>query len=305
MPPATASLEHHIAADELDALIARARAEDMGPAGLDVTSEATIDADRSGHGQIVARQAGTVAGLALLERVAAAYDPAMVITLHAADGEAFEPGSLLAECHGRLRPLLAMERVALNFVGHLSGVATLTAAYVARVAGAGEAARPARICDTRKTIPGLRALQKYAVACGGGLNHRMGLNDAVLIKDNHLASVAPGELGAAVAAAIERARQIQPRLELVEVEVDTLEQLDRVLGAGATMILLDNMTPAELARAVAMRDQRGTGELLEASGGVSLATVAEIAATGVDRISVGALTHSAPALDVALDVDAG
>ena len=187
---------------------------------------------------------------------------------------------------------------ALHFepLGRLSGIATLTAACVAKCEGTN-----AKILDTRKTTPTLRGLEKYAVACGGGVNHRMGLYDAVLLKDNHLARVPGKALGDRVAAAVERARREFPSLKFIEVEVDTLDQLEAVLPTGVDIVLLDNMRPATLARAVAMRDEAAPGVALEASGGVTLDTLTELAATGVDRLSIGALTHSAPALDIALD----
>ncbi|MEX0886903.1 MAG: carboxylating nicotinate-nucleotide diphosphorylase [Phycisphaeraceae bacterium] len=293
----TLTLDDYVDAANVDALIALARAEDLGEAGVDVTSEATMPLDRTARAAMVARVPGTLAGVALLPRIAHAYGADLDVTIDVADGGRVEAGTRIAHYRGPLRALLAMERVALNFVTHLSGVATLTAAYVARTHGTA-----ARICDTRKTIPGLRGLQKYAVVCGGGVSHRMGLNDAMLIKDNHIAGITGDELGPAIHAAIARARAAHPGLAFAEVEVDTLEQLRHVLGRGADMILLDNMSLDDLARAVAMRNDAGSGERLEASGGVSLDAVAAIARTGVDRIAVGALTHSAPALDVGLDI---
>ena len=206
------------------------------------------------------------------------------------DSDKVEAGALLAEIDGPAAPILSGERVALNFLGHLSGIATLTAAYVAKIGNA-----KARVCCTRKTTPGLRALEKYAVRCGGGVNHRYGLDDAVLIKDNHIA-VAGG-----VRQALEKARAAVGHLVKVEIEVDSLAQLKEVLASGkADVVLLDNMDTTMLAEAVKLAD--GTLKT-EASGGVTLETVAAIAATGVDLISSGALTHSAPSLDVALDIE--
>ena len=208
-------------------------------------------------------------------------------------------GDVVGTLSGSLRGILAVERVLLNLLTHLSGIATLTAAYVAQVAGTS-----ADIYDTRKTIPGLRDLAKYAVACGGGCNHRMGLHDAVLVKDNHIAHIAPAELPGALARMVVAARAAKPRPTFVEIEVDTLDQLRAVLPTGPDIVLLDNMAPDQLRDAVALRNAAAPGVLLEASGGVTLETVGAIARTGVDRIAVGALTHSAPALDLGLDIDA-
>ncbi|MEX1015425.1 MAG: carboxylating nicotinate-nucleotide diphosphorylase [Phycisphaeraceae bacterium] len=292
-----ATLEAYLNTDELAALIQRAKLEDVGPSGLDVTSRLFVPGERTGEARMTAREPGTVSGLALLPAVASAYDAKLAVTMEAADGGRIAAGQTVARLAGPIRSLLAVERVALNFVSHLSGVATLTARYVAATQGTS-----ARICDTRKTLPGLRSVQKYAVACGGGTTHRMGLHDAMLIKDNHLAGVELDRLTDALRDAIARARTMHPQLKFAEVEVDTLEQLERVLPCGADMVLLDNMPVDELRQAVALRDREAPGVLLEASGGVTLQTVASIAQTGVDRISVGALTHSAPALDFGLDV---
>ncbi len=196
-----------------------------------------------------------------------------------------------------MRDLLAIERVALNLLCHLSGVATLTAQYVAKCKGT-----KAGIYDTRKTLPGLRGLQKYAVACGGGRTHRIGLYDAVLIKDNHLAGTPISKLAEMLTKSAGQARRLTPGLQFVEVEVDTLDQLCEVLKAPVDIVLLDNMRPSLLQQAVTMRDATAPKIELEASGGVNLDTVAEISRTGVDRISVGALTHSAPSLDIGLDI---
>ena len=285
----------------LEALIAVARREDLGPAGLDVTSALFIDEDAIGKGRIVAREAGVIAGLALLPRIAGAYAEAgrVAVDATAVDGSRIEPGDAVARLSGPLNSLLALERVALNFLGHLSGVATHTAAYADRIAHT-----KAKVYDTRKTLPGLRGLQKYAVACGGGGTHRMGLHDAVLVKDNHLAGVPPEHLTDAVTQMIQAARERFPGLSFIMVEVDTLGQLERVLAARPDLVLLDNMSPSELAEAVRLRDQLAPGVELEASGGVTLDTVVAVAESGVDRISIGALTHSSPNLDLGLDVDA-
>ena len=261
--------------------------EDLGRAG-DITTNGTIPAMKQARAVIAARQPGIVAGLDLAKAAFRLLDPALSFETRIADGAAVTSGAILATIEGPARALLSAERVALNFLGRLSGVATLTSRYVAAVAHT-----KVRIVCTRKTTPGLRTFEKYAVLCGGGFNHRFGLDDAILIKDNHIA-VAGGIIPAlrAVKAAI-------GHLVKIEIEVDTLDQLDEVLTEGADVVLLDNMTPARLREAVA----RVKGRLLtEASGGVTLETVAAIAESGVDMISVGALTHSAQVLDVGLDI---
>ncbi len=276
------------------ALIALALAEDLDAAG-DVTSLATIPPQARGEAGLIARASGVLCGLPILELMAEHFDVQVVekppVAPH--DGQSVEQGRVVRLIAGQMRSILAYERIALNFLQRLSGIATHTSRFVAAVAGT-----RAAILDTRKTTPGWRVLEKYAVRCGGGRNHRSGLFDAILIKDNHLAFLAnePDPIGAAVARARRAAHQL-----VVEVEVASLEQLDRALACLPDIILLDNMSLADMSEAVRRRDQTGS-VLLEASGGVSLATVRAIAETGVDRISVGALTHSAPALDLALDV---
>jgi nicotinate-nucleotide pyrophosphorylase (carboxylating) len=275
-------------------LVELALAEDLGPAG-DRTSQALIPADQPGRAAFVARAAGVVAGLPAAAMVCAAVDSALTFQPVLSDGSPVERGSVLATVAGPLRSILVAERTALNFLQRLSGVASLTRKYVEAVAGF-----RAKVLDTRKTTPGWRWLEKYAVRAGGGTNHRFGLYDGILIKDNHLAG-----LGGDVRKAVELARSFPGNAGLpVEVEVDHLEQLEAALAARADIVLLDNMTPDRMRAAVARRDAVSPGTLLEASGGVNLATVREIASTGVDRISVGALTHSAPALDIALDYTA-
>lgn len=271
-------------------IVRAALAEDLGRTG-DITSAACIPADRRARAQLVARRDGRLAGLEAAEAAFRLMDGGIRFTAHRQDGEALRAGDALATVEGPARTILAAERVALNFVGRLSGIATLTAAYVAEVAHT-----RARICDTRKTTPGLRALEKYAVACGGGLNHRFGLDDAILIKDNHIA-VAGG-----VRPALRAAKAAAGHLVKIEIEVDTLEQLAEVIEEGADVVMLDNVPPAMLAEAVAMVGGRMR---TEASGGVDLSTVRAIAETGVDAISVGALTHSAPVLDIGLDIAVG
>ena len=278
---------------EIDRVVALALAEDA-PWG-DVTSEALVPEQATASGAMVSRSVGVVAGLPIASSVLAAVDPGAEFAAVAADGARVSPGEHLAEIAGRARALLLAERVALNLVQRMSGIATLTARYVEAVAGTGT-----RISDTRKTTPGLRSLERYAVAVGGGVNHRRGLSDAVLVKDNHL--VALGSSGVSVADALVGARQSIPHTMTIEVEVDSLRQIDEVLDGDADVILLDNFSVADMAKAVEHVAGRA---LVEASGGVTLDTVRAIAETGVDVISVGALTHSAPALDIGLDLVIG
>lgn len=291
------NLADFIDTDELNTLIELARFEDIGPTSLDVTCETFVPAGKRQHVKMIARQEGTLAGAVLLRHIATKYDAAINVTLRAADGNTLSSGSVIAEYEGPLRSILTMERVALNFITHLSGIASLTAAYVAKTKGC-----KARIYDTRKTLPGLRHLQKYAVACGGGATHRIGLYDAMLVKDNHIADVPLNNLAAVLRDAARRAKTLQPALKFIEVEVDTLAQLEAVLPAPIDIVLLDNMPADTLKQAVAIRDRLAPHVELEASGGVNLDTVGSIAQAGVDRISVGALTHSAPSLDVGLDI---
>jgi nicotinate-nucleotide pyrophosphorylase (carboxylating) len=263
--------------------------EDFGRAG-DITTQATIPPEASASAVIAARKKpGVLAGLDLARKTFELVDPTVTFEALAGDGDHLSPGAILARVEGPARAILAAERVALNFLGRLCGVATLTSHYAAAVAHT-----RAKICCTRKTTPGLRAFEKYAVRCGGGMNHRFGLDDAVLIKDNHIA-VAGG-----VAPALRAAKSFAGHLVKIEIEVDTLDQLKQVLEEGADVVLLDNMTPELLREAVKMIGGR---LLAEASGGVHLDSVRAIAETGVDLISVGALTHSAPALDLGLDID--
>jgi nicotinate-nucleotide pyrophosphorylase (carboxylating) len=272
-------------------LIDLALAEDLGATG-DRTSLSTIPATTPGKAAFVARSPGVVAGLPAAELVCQAVDATLAFKIATPDGQSLERGTTLATVTGSLRSILAAERMALNFLQRMSGVATLTRKFVDAASGF-----KAKVLDTRKTTPGWRILEKYAVRCGGGTNHRMGLFDGILIKDNHLAGLC-GDVGKAV----EQARAYPGNAGLpVEVEVDTLEQLEVALAVRADIVLLDNMTLEQLRLAVTRRDAVASGVLLEASGGVNLTTVRDIAATGVDRISVGALTHSAVALDIALD----
>ncbi len=269
-------------------VVGRALAEDLAD-GPDVTTLATIAADQLGVAEAVPREAGVLAGLPIAALVfAAASEGRVRVRLHAVDGDIVRPGEVLLTATGPVRDLLTAERTALNLLGQLSGVATLTRLWVDAVSGS-----QARIRDTRKTQPGLRALQKYAVRCGGGVNHRMSLSDAALIKDNHVA--AAGSVRRAFELVTERA----PELE-IEVEVDTPAQCAEAIEAGAQLILLDNMSLADLKACVALADGRPV--LLEASGGLSLSVAEAVAGTGVDYLAVGALTHSAPALDIGLDL---
>ncbi len=270
----------------IEPIIRASLAEDLGRAG-DITALACIDADTRLSASFGARKAGTIAGLACVRLATLALDPSARFETLVSDGDAVDAGAVLARVDANARALLSAERTALNLLGRLSGIATLTSAYVDAVVGTG-----ASITDTRKTTPGLRALEKYAVRCGGGVNHRFGLDDAILIKDNHVAACG------GVKPAIERARAFAGHLVKVECEVDSLEQFDQAMAAGPDVIMLDNFSLEDLREAVA----RNAGRLvLEASGGVNLDTVAAIAATGVNVISVGALTHSAPVLDIGLD----
>ncbi len=284
----------------VDMLLVQALAEDLDQKG-DITSTATIPASARGTARLVARSPGVLAGLPVAERIVREFELASGWHPTLSDGELLEPGSLIARIEGPMRSLLAMERIVLNFLQRLSGIATLTARFVAAVAGTS-----AEIFDTRKTTPGWRGLEKYAVRCGGGHNHRFGLYDAVLIKDNHLAwlaTEAKTEGAESIGTAIAAARASTPRGTIVEIEVDSLEQLERALEHAPDIVLVDNLGPALVSQAVSLRDRLAPSVRLEASGGVNLLTVRALAETGVDRISVGALTHSAPALDLAIDFE--
>ncbi len=271
-------------------LIRLALEEDVG--GGDITTEATVPPETRAVGRFLAKAPGVLSGLAVAAVVFAEVDPAVAFRPLARDGDPLVPGAVFAEVAGPARSVLTAERVALNFLQRLSGVATLTARYVEAVRGT-----RARIIDTRKTTPGMRLLEKAAVRHGGGHNHRVGLSDGILIKDNHLAAIGgPDRIARAVAAA----RAGAPHTLRVEVEVTSLDELEQALAAGADVVLLDNMPVEELAEAV----RRAAGRaLLEASGGITLETVRAVAETGVDLISVGALTHSAPALDISLELE--
>jgi nicotinate-nucleotide pyrophosphorylase (carboxylating) len=274
----------------IDEAVHRALDEDLGRAG-DVTSLATIPEATRAHAILVARQAGVIAGLPLALATLQKLSAEIEVQAHVRDGAKVKAGQRVLTISGPARAILTAERTALNFVGRLSGIATLTADYVRQTEGS-----KMRICCTRKTTPGLRALEKYAVRCGGGFNHRFGLDDAILIKDNHIA-VAGG-----IRPVLERARSHAGHLVKIEIEVDTLAQLREVLDTRlADAVLLDNMDIATLREAVTLAAGRVA---LEASGGVTLESIAKIAATGVDYASAGALTHSAPNFDCALDIEA-
>jgi nicotinate-nucleotide pyrophosphorylase (carboxylating) len=273
---------------EIDDAVKRALAEDLGRAG-DVSSIATIPEDTKARVVVVARKAGTIAGLPLVAACFEKLSPDIKIKAQARDGDTVKANAALMTISGNARAILAAERTALNFLGHLSGIATATSAYVRKIGKA-----KTRVCCTRKTTPGLRALEKYAVRCGGGFNHRFGLDDAMLIKDNHIA------VAGSIRAVLQRAKAKAGHLVKIEIEVDSIEQLQEVLDSSlADVVLLDNFSIAMMKRAVKMVAGR---LVIEASGGITLDNIAAIAVTGVDYASSGALTHSAPNLDVALDI---
>jgi nicotinate-nucleotide pyrophosphorylase (carboxylating) len=277
-----------LAPAEVERVVRRALEEDLA-LGPDVTTIATVPEDARATGDVVPRTAGVLAGVAV---AAAVFDlvggPAVEVTLHADDGAATEPGRAVLTVVGPTRALLTAERTALNLIGHLSGVASVTRRWVDAVAGTGAAIR-----DTRKTSPGLRALEKYAVRCGGGVNHRMALGDAALVKDNHVAAAG------GIRAAVDAVRAHAPKIPL-EVECDTLEQVREAIDAGVQLVLLDNFSLGDTVTAVSLA--RPAGVRLEASGGLSLDRAHEVASTGVDYLAVGALTHSAPVLDLGFDL---
>jgi nicotinate-nucleotide pyrophosphorylase (carboxylating) len=274
---------------EIEEAVTRTLAEDLGRAG-DVTSIATVPEDTGGRAIVVARKPGVISGLPLVEASFRRLSPQIEIAPSARDGVTIAAGAKLMTITGDARAILAAERTALNFIGHMSGIATATAEFVKRIAHT-----KARIICTRKTTPGLRALEKYAVRCGGGYNHRFGLDDAVLIKDNHIA-VAGG-----ISAVLKRAKQAVGHLVKIEIEVDSIEQLEEVLKVGlADVVLIDNFDLDSMRRAVGMVAGR---LVIEASGGITLASAAAIAETGVDYLSSGSLTHSVQNLDIGLDIE--
>ena len=271
-------------------MVERALVEDLGHG--DVTTDALIPPDARGQASVVVKADGVVAGLEVALEVFRQVDPSTQSRIRMEDGAPVSPGDVLADLEGSVAGILKAERVSLNFLQRLSGIATATAAYVKAVQGT-----KARIIDTRKTVPGLRQLEKYAVRVGGGHNHRYNLADGILIKDNHIAALRARELG--LAEIVDLARERSPHTLRVEIEVETVEEAVEALEAGADVVLLDNMTPDEMRRVVEISGGRA---LLEASGGVTLDTVRAVAETGVDLISVGALTHSVRALDISLDM---
>ncbi len=273
----------------VDGAVRAALAEDLGDAG-DITSQSTVPADTRSRVVLRAREHGCIAGLDAARAAFREMDPGLRISVQAPDGSVVSPGDVIAAIEGNARAIVTGERVALNFLGHLSGIATATRHFVDAVAGT-----DTRICCTRKTTPGLRAFEKYAVRAGGGVNHRFGLYDAILIKDNHIA------MAGGIAEAIRGARAKAGHMVRIEIEVDTLDQLKEALDIGVEAVLLDNMPPDVLREAVSINQGRAA---LEASGGITLDTAASVAATGVDYISVGWITHSAPCLDIGLDYDA-
>jgi nicotinate-nucleotide pyrophosphorylase (carboxylating) len=274
---------------EIEAAVLRALEEDLGRAG-DITSTATVPEDTNGRAVLAARQGGVISGLPLVVAAFRRLAPEIEIAPHARDGAAIKSGAKLMTISGNARAILGAERTALNFLGHLSGIATATAIFAQRIAHT-----KARVVCTRKTTPGLRALEKYAVRCGGGFNHRFGLDDAILIKDNHVA-VAGG-----IKAVLRRAKQSAGHLVKIEIEVDSLDQLHDVLDVGlADVVLIDNFDLESMRKAVALVAGR---LVIEASGGITLDSAAAIAETGVDYLSSGALTHSVQNLDVGLDIE--
>ncbi len=276
--------------DALDELVRRALADDG--AGADITTLSTVPAEQQACGTILTRQDGVIAGLAVATETFRLCDPRIDVRLLVEDGARVQAGQELVQLSGPARSLLSAERVALNFLGRLSGIASLTARCVSAIEGS-----RARILDTRKTTPGLRALEKEAVRLGGGHNHRFGLNDGVLIKDNHI------KAAGGITRAIQAARRQAPHLLKIEIECETLAEVEEALQAGADVILLDNMTTEQMTNAVALVRRADPRILLEASGniGTNMAKLAAVAATGVDFISLGALTHSAPNFDVSLE----
>lgn len=283
---------------QLDQLLDLAMLEDLGEQG-DLTTRATVDPTREVDAAIIARSSGVLAGVSVLDHFMRRHADQLSWWWKLRDGDRVKPGDEVCRISGALATLLPVERIMLNLLGRLSGVATSTAAHVAAVAGT-----KVRICDTRKTTPGHRSLEKYAVRCGGGWLHRVGLFDAMLVKDNHIGAFAPGEMASRIVSA---AREVRASCEVrfIEVEVDHLDQLEALIEVGSDVIdivLLDNMPPDLLRQAVTQRDCNAPHLLLEASGGITLQALPSIADTGIDRISVGALTHSVNQLDFGLDL---
>ena len=275
------------------AIVDLALSEDIGTG--DITSLATVPADALASGTILAKAPGTISGIEIARFVFDRVDPGITFEALANDGDRVAVSTPLARMHGNARSILTAERTALNLMQRLSGVATTTFAYAAETRGS-----RTRVVDTRKTTPGMRLMEKQAVTHGGGFNHRFGLADGVLIKDNHLAAIGGPDR---VTKAIQAAREIAPHTLRIECEVTTLDELDEAMAAGADIVMLDNMDNAAIAEAIARRDKANPHVLLEASGGITLARIRSLADLGVDLISCGALTHSAPSLDISLDLD--
>jgi nicotinate-nucleotide pyrophosphorylase (carboxylating) len=298
-PPTTIPLERLKirALDSLQPLLTLALDEDIGPG--DLTTNVLIDIESSARGQLLAKAAGVVAGLLFVEPILQRVDGRLTFEPCSKDGDHLDRDEVIGVIHGPVRPMLTVERTLLNFIQALSGIATFTAKYVADVSDT-----DAVILDTRKTTPGWRYLEKYAVRMGGGVNHRTGLHDGVLIKDNHLAVRAPNHMGETIAGLVREARgRISPEIP-IQVEIESVYYLEEVLAAQPDVVLLDNMTVPMVREAVQRRDHLygDSGPALEASGGINLTNVRQMAETGVDRISIGALTHSAPILDISLEV---
>ncbi|MEA3367236.1 MAG: carboxylating nicotinate-nucleotide diphosphorylase [Planctomycetota bacterium] len=301
-PPSTIPVDRlkARALESLQPLLTLALDEDIGPG--DLTSDVLIDAETGAQAEMIAKDAGTVAGLALVSAICRGVDGRLAVSRVMEDGTRVVRGDVLCHIAGPVRPLLTVERTLLNFVQALSGIATYTARFVEATVHT-----RALILDTRKTTPGWRYLEKYAVRMGGGTNHRTGLYDGVLIKDNHMAIRAPEHVGETIAGLVREARQRTTCAMPIQVEVERLDYLEEVLAAEPDVVLLDNMKPTRLREAVRRRDRMfgDAGPALEASGGITLRNVRTVAETGVDRISIGALTHSAPVLDISLDIHRG
>ncbi len=300
VPPPTHLISDYVEEMDLMGLIEAAKHEDLGINGIDITSYYIVDQDKQAVAMFRPRQAGIFCGGQLIPQIIQAYDSSLELDVMIQDGEEIKADDHLAMIRGSLASILKIERIALNFINHLSGIATTTRAYVDQTAGFS-----ARITDTRKTIPGLRGLAKYAVACGGGLNHRIGLYDAILLKDNHLVHLPKDDLGKTIKQIVVKTQEAEDKdykPAFFEIEVDTLTQYQQVLHTGVDIILLDNMDLDQIKQAVQIRDQTAPSVLLEASGGIGLEQIKPIAETGVDRIAVGAITHSAQTLDIGLDI---
>ncbi len=300
VPAAENQITDYVEEMDLMGLIEAAKHEDLGNKGIDLTCHYAVSPDKQAAAMFRPRENGVFCGGAMLPQIIQAYDSTLELDLMIEDGSMVKADDHIAMIRGSLTSILKFERVALNFINHLSGIATTTQAYVDETQGF-----TARITDTRKTIPGLRGLAKYAVACGGGLNHRIGLYDAILLKDNHLAHLAKKDLATSIKKIViqsQEAKEKHYKPAFFEIEVDTLEQFKQIIGTGIDIVLLDNMSLDQIKEAVSIRDKEAPHVLLEASGGIELASIKDFAATGVDRIAVGAITHSAKTFDIGLDI---